>query len=72
VYVKGTGIIDKRSFVEPAPPAAAAADDGPPAAGGGSSFPFGWMAVAVLAVAALVVLWQVAGRSRRGGAAGAT
>jgi len=61
VYVKGTGIIDKRSFVEPSPPRAAPGDDAP-AGSGGSSFPFGWAAIGVLALAALVAVWQFAGR----------
>jgi len=66
VYVKGTGIIDKRSFVEPAAPAAppaGGAAGAPSGGGGGGGFPFGWVAAGVLAVAAAVALTQL--RDRR-------
>jgi len=63
VFVKGAGILDKRSFVEPSAgePARPVA---PEAGGGGGGFPFG---LAALTVAAVAVVVGVVGlrRSRR-------
>ncbi|MEO6121902.1 MAG: ABC transporter substrate-binding protein [Acidimicrobiales bacterium] len=67
VYVKGTGIIDKRSFVEPVPVPAGPVDDGPTATGDGTSVPFGWLALGLLGAAAVVAVTQLAGRQRRPG-----
>lgn len=69
VYVKGSGIIDKRSFVEPAAPAGVP-PDAAPAPGGGSSLPLGWLAVGLLGAAGLVGAWQFTGARRGGRAAG--
>lgn len=65
VFVKGSGILDKRSFVEPAPAAPPRPVVPQPAAG--AQFPFGLAAIAVLAVAGIVAVVAIRGSRRAGG-----
>ena len=65
VFVKGSGIFDKRSFVEPAAPAPGGVAAGPtPDADGGGLSPLGLLALAVLS-AALVLAASLAVASAR-------
>ncbi|HET9443090.1 MAG TPA: ABC transporter substrate-binding protein [Acidimicrobiales bacterium] len=64
-FVKGTGLLDKRSFTDPLPAPLAGRDPSRPRASSGSGLsPLGWAAVAVV-VAALVVAFVALLSGRR-------
>ena len=69
VFTKGSGILDKRSFVEPArTPAGQAAPSTPAGGGGSSTSTFGWIAMAAAGVALAIGLKLVLdGRRERAG-----
>ena len=66
VFTKGSGILDKRSFVEPKRAASGAASPSPAVVDdGGSSFGFGWAALVAAAAAGVLALRLLVGRLRR-------
>ncbi|MGH2767951.1 MAG: ABC transporter substrate-binding protein [Actinomycetota bacterium] len=59
VFIKGAGILDKRSFLEPARPGPGTAPGPEASPGGGPSFPFGLAAVGILIAAAILGVAQL-------------
>lgn len=64
VFVKGSGILDKRSFLEPRTPPSRPPPGGVPGGGAAKRFPFGLVALALVAAAGVVAALALVTRRR--------